>query len=290
MPMWYTLTSVTSTKKIITLNKNKTEYYVYVYIDPRNLEEFYYGKGKGNRKSSHLSDNSDNEKTKRIKAIKKAGLKPIIKVIAKDLTEEQAFLIEKTLIWKLGKSLTNLSSGHFANKFRPHDTIHLDLAHFDFKNGLYFVNVGEGDHRCWEDSKKYEFISAKQHPKYSDPIRTLEKGDIVTAYLKGHGYVGIGRVTNKAVRVNDFKIEGKLLSSYDLKVDNIYNNSENENSEYPVKIEWIKAIDREEAKWKSKSGLYSPQLIKASLENQPKTVEFLAKEFEVYFKELMLAD
>lgn len=30
------------------------DYYVYVYIDPRNYEEFYYGKGKGSRKNAHL--------------------------------------------------------------------------------------------------------------------------------------------------------------------------------------------------------------------------------------------
>ena len=27
-----------------------SQYYVYVYIDPRNFEEFYFGKGKGSRK------------------------------------------------------------------------------------------------------------------------------------------------------------------------------------------------------------------------------------------------
>ena len=80
------------------MNKNNSGYYVYVYIDPRNFEEFYYGKGKGKRKFAHLSDDSDNEKTKRIKAIQKIGLEPIIKVIANSLTEDQAFLIEKTLI------------------------------------------------------------------------------------------------------------------------------------------------------------------------------------------------
>ena len=32
------------------MNKISSEYYVYVYIDPRNFEEFYYGKGKGKRK------------------------------------------------------------------------------------------------------------------------------------------------------------------------------------------------------------------------------------------------
>lgn len=263
---------------------------MYVYIDPRNLEEFYYGKGKDNRKSAHLNDTADTEKTKRIKAIQNEGLQPIIKVIAKDLTEKQAFLIEKTLIWKLGKNLTNLSSGHFAEKFRPHDTLHLDLAHFDFKNGLYYVNVGEGIHRCWEDCKKYGFLSAGQHPKYSDPIRTLEEGDIVVAYLKGHGYVGIGRVNQKAVKVNDFKIDNRLLSSYDLKVLNIYDNSHDENSEFLVKINWIKAVDQENAKWKAKNGLFASQLVKASLQGQPKTIEFLEKEFNIDFADLMLAE
>lgn len=267
-----------------------TEYYVYVYIDPRNFDEFYYGKGKGNRKSEHLKDSTDSEKTKRIKSIQQEGLNPIIKVIAKDLTEEQAYLIEKTLIWKLGKNLTNLAPGRFAEKFRPHNTMHLDLAHFDFKNGLYYVNVGEGPHRSWEDCKKYGFLSAGQHPKYSDPICTLQKGDIVAAYLKGHGYVGIGRVLEPAVRVNDFRINNQHLNSYVLKSHGMYDNCDNENSEFLVKIEWIKAVDRKDAKWKSKSGLFALQLVKASLQAQKTTIEFLEKEFDVNFKDLMLTE
>ncbi|WP_321308678.1 GIY-YIG nuclease family protein [Marinifilum fragile] len=273
------------------MNNSNTEYYVYVYIDPRNFEEFYYGKGKGNRKESHLTDKSDSEKTKRIKAIKKEGLDPIIKVIAKDLTEREAFLIEKTLIWKLGKTLTNQSSGHFAEKFRPHDTLHLDLVHFDFKNGLYYVNVGEGEHRCWEDCKKYGFLSAGQDKKWSDPMRTFEEGDIVAAYLKGYGYVGIGRIKEKAVRVNDFKISDKPLNQYDLKVPNIYDNCDNEKSDYLVKIEWIKTVDKEHAKKaKRKDGIYSTTHIKASLQNQLVTIEYLEKEFDVKFSELMIEE
>lgn len=270
------------------MKDNNSEYYVYVYIDPRNLEEFYYGKGKGNRKNAHLTDNSDSEKSKRIKAIKKEGLEPIIKVIAKDLTEKEAFLIEKTLIWKLGKTLTNQSSGHFSEKFRPHNTLHLDLSHFDFKNGLYYVNVGEGIHRCWEDCKKYGFLSAGQDRKWSDPIRTLEVGDIVAAYLKGYGYVGIGRVTEKAVAVNDFKVNGKSLNQFDLLIPNIYDNCDNEKSEYLIKVDWIRTVDAKNAKWKSKNGLFSTQLIKASLQGQPKTIEFLENEFEMNLKEIMM--
>jgi len=79
------------------------DYYVYVYIDPRNNEEFYYGKGTGSRKDAH---------------------------------------VEKTLLWKLGKWTTNIATGHFADKFRPHNTLHKELSGFDYQNGIYYYNVG----------------------------------------------------------------------------------------------------------------------------------------------------
>lgn len=36
------------------------------------------------------------------------GEEPIIRVVAKGLTEREALLVETTLIWKLGRDLTNL--------------------------------------------------------------------------------------------------------------------------------------------------------------------------------------
>ena len=99
-----------------------SDYYVYVYIDPRNFEEFYFGKGTGARKDAHLQDHSDTQKAHRIEAIRKAGLEPTIRIIARDLSEHDALLVEKTLLWKLGKNLTNISSGHYKDNFRPHDT------------------------------------------------------------------------------------------------------------------------------------------------------------------------
>jgi hypothetical protein len=272
------------------MSDSNAQWYVYVYIDPRNFEEFYYGKGKGNRKEAHIFQDGDSEKIKRIKAIQKEGHQPTIKVIAKGLTEPEAFLVEKTLIWKLGKSLLNDSSGHFADKFRPHDTFHLDLVGFDFKNGLYYVNVGEGMHRCWDDCSDYGFLSAGQDRKWSDPIRTLAPGDIVVAYLKNRGYVGIGRVTHRAVRANEFRVNGIPLVHAHLKVPDIFQNSDNEKSEYLVAVDWIEKVPSEEAKWKPKSGLFTSQLIKASLQNQKITREFLEKEFGVDLRKLLLQD
>ena len=262
----------------------KKDYYVYVYIDPRNFEEFYYGKGRGNRKYAHLKDGSDSEKTKRIKKIRKEGLEPIIKVIAKDLTSEQALLVEKTLIWRLGRNLTNISGGHYSNNFRPKDTMHKNIDGFDFKNGIFLVNVGESKHRKWKECKKYGFLSAGQDKKYSDPIRTLKKGDWVIAYLKQCGYVGVGKVIEEAVRPTNFKFKNKKLSEYDLGRSKIFENSDNEKSEYLVKIKWKKTVNREDAVFKKKSGLFTTPAIKASLQNQPETIRFVEDNFGIKFK------
>jgi len=172
------------------------DYYVYVYIDPRSYQEFYFGKGRGSRKDAHLSENSDSEKSKQIKSIQKEGLEPVIRVIARNLSEHDALLVEKTLLWKLGKQLTNISSGHYSSNFRPHDSLHKKLSGFDYQNGFYYFNVGEGETRCWDDCRKFGFISAGQGAQWRDQMLNFEVGDVIAAYLKGRGYVGIGRVTS----------------------------------------------------------------------------------------------
>jgi hypothetical protein len=272
------------------MKNDKEEYYVYVYIDPRNFEEFYYGKGKGSRKEAHLSEDSDSDKSKQIKDIKKEGLKPTIKVIARNLTEAQALLVEKTLIWKLGKNLTNKSGGHYADNFRPHNTFHIDISGYDFKNGVYLVNVGEGEYRCWEDCKQFNFLSAGQGKKGSDQIRTLESGDFVIAYLKSCGYVGVGRVEEKAVCINDFRYNNKSLRELPLRVKNMFKNCDNENSEYLIKVNWNKTVDRKDAKWKKNSGLFATQLVRASLRVQLETLEFVQRQFDVNIIDILKQD
>ncbi|UQA52311.1 GIY-YIG nuclease family protein [Vibrio sp. ED002] len=263
-------------------------FYVYVHIDPRNYEEFYYGKGKGSRKYAHLNEDSDTEKSKRIKAIRNEGLEPIIRVIARNLSEHDALLVEKTLLWKLGKQLTNISSGHYSDNFRPHDALHKKLSGFDFQNGLYYYNVGEGGHRNWDDYVKYGFISAGQAPRFKDAMLGFEVGDVFAAYLKGNGFVGIGRITGKAKPVRDVLINNVPLLQHQLTEPNISENSNDpDNSEYVASVDWIATVERNAAKWLPKSGLFTSQLVRASLDGQPETVQFLAKEFSVDFEQLL---
>lgn len=260
-------------------------FYVYVYIDPRNLEEFYFGKGKGSRKDAHLSDASDTKKARRIADIRKVGLEPTIRVIARNLTEHDALLIEKTLLWKLGKQLTNESSGHYAENFRRHNTLHEKLSGFDYQCGVYYYNVGEGPDRNWDDYKTLGFISAGGG-RWRKAILGLEKGDVIAAYLKKRGFVGIGRITESAKAISDVSIKGKPLliqcPTMAMHADSA------EHCEYVATVDWVAAVGRDQAKWKAKAGLYTTTHVRASLDGQPKTIDFLDKEFGVSVRELVI--
>lgn len=269
-----------------------SDYYVDVYTDPRNLKELYFGKGKRDRKDVHLKGEGDSEKTKRIKEILEVGQKPIIKVIAKGLTEHEAFLVEKTLIWKLGRNLTNVSSGHFADKFRPHNEMHRDLYGFDYQNGIYYFNVDERHERSWGDCKKYGFLSAGGGRIFGKQIQSFYEDDVVVAYLSGKGYVGVGIITERAVMAKDFRVNGKKFSELDLvsKPMMEHNADDPEKAEYLVKVEWKATCDAHDAKWIKKKGFFTAQMAKASLQNQEETIDFVSSAFKINIKNLLKKD
>lgn len=81
----------------------KLGFYVYLYIDPRNRQIFYVGKGVGDRVLHHLSDPQESRKTMLIAELKAAGLEPTIEVLAHQLpNEETALWIESAVIDALG--------------------------------------------------------------------------------------------------------------------------------------------------------------------------------------------
>lgn len=93
--------------------RKQLKFYVYLYIDPRNEEVFYVGKGTGNRCFHHLKDVCENDKAARIAEIHKARLEPRIEVLKYGLSEQQALLVEATAIDLLEvDNLTNGVRGH----------------------------------------------------------------------------------------------------------------------------------------------------------------------------------
>ena len=92
--------------------------YVYVYIDPRNEEPFYIGKGKGNRLFSLLNDQSDTEKVAKIVEIRQNFIEPQIDILRYGLTDSEAALLEAAAIDLIGKAkLTNRVSGFHERSF-----------------------------------------------------------------------------------------------------------------------------------------------------------------------------
>lgn len=91
----------------------KLGYYVYLYLDPRNAEVFYVGKGRGNRAFSHLGESSEGDKAQRIAEIRKAGREPVVEILVHGLeTQEEAYRVEAAVIDLLGTGqLTNAVRG-----------------------------------------------------------------------------------------------------------------------------------------------------------------------------------
>lgn len=84
-------------------------FYVYLYVDPRNEQPFYVGKGQGDRALSHLSEEAESRKCARIAELREEGKAPRIDILAHKLRDEETvFRIEAAVIDLFGlDALTN---------------------------------------------------------------------------------------------------------------------------------------------------------------------------------------
>lgn len=106
------------------MRSNKNIFYVYTYVDPRNNEPFYVGKGKHQRLYHHLKyarSNPTPQRGKRflnrIRKILREGAEPFVEKVFTNLSEREALAKEVELISELGRKdedtgpLLNLTGG-----------------------------------------------------------------------------------------------------------------------------------------------------------------------------------
>ncbi len=145
----------------------------------------------------------------------------------------------------------------------------------------FYVSFGEGVGRNWDDARKYGFVCGGGGRWYSRTLEQLFPGARVFVNLPGTGYVGVGTVLEESVSVSDFTVEvdGKLLPFLEAphEAENPGRYADDpEMSEYLVRVEWIKALPREEA-YREK-GLFGNQNTVTKLRNRF-TLEKLIQHF-----------
>ncbi len=164
-----------------------------------------------------------------------------------------------------------------------------ELGGFDFQSGVYYYNVGEGLHRNWADMKGFGFISAGGGKRWRDAIRGFQEGDVAAAYLKGKGFVGIGKVLKRARPVREVMVStGSILSCGLTSHDMNHDLEDDEKCEWVALVEWLCSVDASHAKRAAKKdGIYTTTHVRASLAGQPATIEFLANVFEINMLEMI---
>lgn len=146
-------------------------------------------------------------------------------------------------------------------------------------SGLWYVNVGEGSSRSWDDMRKFGFIAAGNGERYSGPLQRLQVGDPIVAYQKQAGYVGYGKITSTAVMARDFETpQGPLLTQTLVQPNLAHDRDDPKLAEYVVGVEWLKSVPLSRAKWAD--GLFANQNIVCKLRD-PKTIDFLKEQFGV---------
>jgi len=224
----------------------------------------------------------------RIKQIRAAGEKPVVRIIAAGLSADQALLVEAAFIWKSGRELVNAVSGHYKDKFRPKDTLHKKIAGFDFSHSIHFFNVGEGKCRSWDDCYAHGFLSTCRNSKKKDKNRAhdLHEGDVVLAYISQHGYVGVGRVIKEAVPARDFRVKSKRLKDLSLHASDMCHDLDDDvYCEYVTKVYWVVKKKRGDA-LPRKSGLFIPPSTRVKMTDQT-TLDYIEDKWDVNFHKIL---
>jgi len=154
----------------------------------------------------------------------------------------------------------------------------------------FYVSLGEGEHRNWDDCRKYGFVSGGGGKWYSQTLKLLFPGSRVFVNIPKTGYVGVGTVKEPAVPVSDFKVTEDVMDG-NVRVGNqeipilheplvapkMGENADDQDlCEYLVRVEWIKAVPRAEAYWEK--GLFALQHTACRLTSSF-TIERLSQHF-----------
>lgn len=126
----------------------------------------------------------------------------------------------------------------------------------------FYVSLGEGVHRAWQDCRMYGFISGGQGRWYSHTLDSLFVDARVFVCIPRKGYMGVGIVKQTARPVRDVMVEHNGVSvpllDAPLQAPSMDENADDpELSEYVVCVEWLKTLAIDDAIWEK--GMFANQ-------------------------------
>ena len=113
-------------------------------------------------------------------------------------------------------------------------------------NGEFYVSFGASKDRSWEEARKHGFISGGGGEWYSKTLKLLAKGDRIWVKIPGTGFVGVGKVTGRALPAIDFMVATQDGEKPALEVLKAYycrdaiNNRDD--CEYFVPVRWFDTV------------------------------------------------
>lgn len=151
----------------------------------------------------------------------------------------------------------------------------------------YYVVLGRTDdpESRWDVARKYGFVGAGGGGWYWKPLRNLQKGNRVFAYVGGAGYVAVGEVVGEVVRLADLVIdqdgdEVKVVDQVDVSqaMRDRALSADEDDTEYAVPVRWLGT--RSVGQAVMEPGLFASQVTACKLRDE-RTIEVLSKAFQL---------
>lgn len=151
-------------------------------------------------------------------------------------------------------------------------------------NGEFYVSFGEGENRHWSDARQHGYVAAGGGSWYSNTLNQLEPNDRIWVNVPGRGYVGVGRVTEKATPITSFMLadgSGQKRPVKEVVTSTPSAEVPQEELEYFVKVDWIKTVPLSEAI--KEKGFFGNQnsVAKPKAKKWIHTIDRLKKRFEI---------
>jgi hypothetical protein len=130
------------------------------------------------------------------------------------------------------------------------------------RRDIYFLNVPERGGRDWDEFRRLGYVSSVGCARTLDALSELTAGDRIAAYLRRCGYVGIGIVLGAACATP--RADSNRLAD-----------------EYRLPVRWLRAVERQHARWLPRRGLYASPQVMAPMAHRIETLHFLQAAFDL---------